>query len=113
MWVWVCEEGGGGGGGGQGQRQRHSYCLTVLVLCKILGPPHHKFTMAIYKVIFMEVHVAMIIGDNQYTSNDTGHMLSTIYGHYYEGIKVPELYAIENEQINNTVITHNFFQLSP
>jgi len=83
--------------------------LTMIGLCAIMDPPRPECVQAIKEAHGAGVRVAMITGDHKDTATAIGHMLGIVSEKFSEAVTGPELDAMSDEELCETVMTHNVF----
>eukprot|EP00516_Mucochytrium_quahogii_P006856 CAMPEP_0203764690 /NCGR_PEP_ID=MMETSP0098-20131031/17978_1 /ASSEMBLY_ACC=CAM_ASM_000208 /TAXON_ID=96639 /ORGANISM=" , Strain NY0313808BC1" /LENGTH=1018 /DNA_ID=CAMNT_0050660837 /DNA_START=53 /DNA_END=3109 /DNA_ORIENTATION=+ len=83
--------------------------LTIVGLCAIMDPPRPECIDAIAEARGAGVRVAMITGDHKDTALAIGDMLGIVDKKHPDAVTGPELDAMSDLELRETVMTHNVF----
>jgi len=83
--------------------------LTMVGLCAIMDPPRPECTKAISEAKGAGIRVAMITGDHKDTATAIGLMLGIVDPKFDGAITGPELDAMSDDEIRETVMKYNVF----
>ncbi|KAL7486776.1 hypothetical protein ACHAW6_012381 [Cyclotella cf. meneghiniana] len=83
--------------------------LTMVGLCAIMDPPRPECVDAIVEAHDAGVRVAMITGDHKDTATAIGRMLGIVNEKFSEAVTGPELDAMSDDELRNSVMNHNVF----